>query len=575
MKRGAALLVCLLLIAALALPARAEGQKLLYPGVTVTEDAVSFVSIPAEGGSIAVSAGGQTIPSTQQTVQDAGLGITYYCVVSTTSTLSNSQRQQQKEGLLALNQRLRPQDAMVLVTLGKEVSFVEKLTDAEARTAAIEAVSKPGVYGTNLFDGIDEILTTVQEQEQGLSCLVIFTDGKDNASTVKITEDQMARIIQSSGLNVNFIGLITPPGTNFDRNKLQPMERFAAMSLGGVYRCPLAEEAGNPVNAVSNDMREIVASAEALTVISVNTADIPRDGKTVTLEVTWTGEGRTVTDAAEVNTADLPALPEPTQPETEPPTQPPETQAPTRRPTEPTEPIPEYQGSKSEQMLFYVLIAAGVVVVLLVLVMIIVAARKTVPQPPEEREFLRVPKETAPAPAVLEMPKEETVEVPEEPEPQPPVVPEEETNLPDFRQAFSKRAAKRNIQVPDFNPNDGLVLPVKPAEEELPAVPTCTVSLIPVDNPEGAVNVEIPVGGSRTLGRNQKADVVLNEVDSALSGCHFELQWDGRTLYLTDRNSTNGTALSGIPQRPGHWARVENGATIQAGAFRYKVKIMK
>lgn len=567
------MLACLLLIAALALPAGAEGQKLLYPGVTIGEDTVSFVSIPTAGGSVTVSAGGQTIPSTQQTVQDAGLGITYYCVVSTTSTLSNNQRQQQKEGLLALSQRLRPQDAMVLVTMGQEVSFGEKLTDQQTLTAAIEEAAKPGAYGTNLFDGIDAILTTVKEQEQGLSCLVIFTDGKDNAATVKITEDQMARIIQGSGLNVNFIGLISPPGTNYDRNKLEPMERFAAMSLGGTYRCPLDEEKDNPNNAVANDIREIVAGAESLSVITVAGADIPRSDKTVTLDVTWTGEGRTVTDAVEVNTADLPALPEPTQPETQPPTQP-ETQAPTRRPTEPTEPIPEYQDSNSsEQLLFYVLIAAGVVVVLLVLAMIIVAARKTRPQPLEEMEYLKVPNQPAEPPAAPEMLIEEPGE--KVPEVRLPEMPEEEANLPDFRQAFSRKNAKRNVQVPDFNPNDGLVLPVKPAEEELPPVPSCTVSLIPEDNPEGAVEVEIPVGGSRTLGRNQKADVVLNEVDTALSGCHFELQWDGRTLYLTDRNSTNGTALSGIPQRPGHWARVENGTTIQAGAIRYKIKIKK
>mgnify|MGYP004580739711 FL=1 len=106
-------------------------------------------------------------------------------------------------------------------------------------------------------------------------------------------------------------------------------------------------------------------------------------------------------------------------------------------------------------------------------------------------------------------------------------------------------------------------------------MPSCTVRLTPEGNPGGTVYVDMETNGRCTFGRNQKADVILNETDSSLSGLHFELQWDGRVLYLTDRNSTNGTAITGIPQRPGHWARIESGATIQAGAIRYKVKITK
>ena len=107
--------------------------------------------------------------------------------------------------------------------------------------------------------------------------------------------------------------------------------------------------------------------------------------------------------------------------------------------------------------------------------------------------------------------------------------------------------------------------PVQPTDEAF-IIPSCTVLLTPEGDPDNTVEVSIPVNGSRTFGRNQKAAVVLNAADNALSGLHFELQWDGRVLYLADRNSTNGTALNGSPQRPGHWARVESGAVIQAGS---------
>ena len=118
------------------------------------------------------------------------------------------------------------------------------------------------------------------------------------------------------------------------------------------------------------------------------------------------------------------------------------------------------------------------------------------------------------------------------------------------------------------------VQPVQPTDEAF-IIPSCTVLLTPEGDPDNTVEVSIPVNGSRTFGRNQKAAVVLNAADNALSGLHFELQWDGRVLYLADRNSTNGTALNGSPQRPGHWARVESGAVIQAGSGRYRVAIVK
>ena len=104
---------------------------------------------------------------------------------------------------------------------------------------------------------------------------------------------------------------------------------------------------------------------------------------------------------------------------------------------------------------------------------------------------------------------------------------------------------------------------------------SCTVRLTPEGNPAGTVYVTMEPGSSRTLGRNSKADVILNPRDTALSGLHFELQWDGHILYLTDCGSTNGTSLTGIPQRPGHWSKVEPGTTLQAGSVRYKVKITK
>lgn len=584
MKRGAALLLCLVLLGTLALSAGAEGQKLLYPGVTIRGDDVYCLGIPMTGGTIQATANGQEIDVLPTTLPETNLGVTYYCVVSVTSSLSNIQREQQRAGLLALSQALGPQDAMVLVTMGRGVVFGERLTDPAARAKAIEEACTYTVYGTDLYESIDTILSTIAREETGLSNLVFFSDGVETANTVKLTEDQIARIVQGSGRAVNFIAMYTPPITVFARKQVEQLNRFAQLSLGGVCLTPYEQDPKNYVNAMENAAREIVNQTAAWTVLHFDAAALPRDAKTLELTVTWTSADRTVSDSVQISTAELPPLP--TQPETEPPTMPPTTPPPTlptaALPTAPQEPIPEYQGEGVDNMLYYIVIASALAVILIVLILIIVATRKTVPSSPEPVERLDLsPKKAAPTPEPPELPQPES---PPQPEPTLPT-PEDsgdallslswETPEEEPAPAPAEEPAPAEPAPAEPTPAEPAPAAAPPARPRLVPVPSCTVRLTPEGNPGGTVYVDMETNGRCTFGRNQKADIILNETDSSLSGLHFELQWDGRVLYLTDRNSTNGTAITGIPQRPGHWARIESGATIQAGAIRYKVKITK
>lgn len=581
MKRGAALLLCLVLLGALALSAGAEGQKLLYPGVAIRGDDVYCLGIPMTGGTIQATANGQEIDVLPTTLPETNLGVTYYCVVSVTSSLSNIQREQQRAGLLALSQALGPQDAMVLITMGRGVVFGEKLTDPAARAKAIEEACTYTVYGTDLYESIDTILSTIAQEETGLSNLVFFSDGVETANTVKLTEDQVARIVQGSGRAVNFIAMYTPPITIFARKQVDLLSRLAQLSLGGVCLAPYEQDPTNYVNAMENAAREMVNQTAAWTVLHFDAAALPRDAKTVELTVTWTSADRTVSDSVQISTAELPPLP--TQPETEPPTMPPTTPPPTlptaALPTAPQEPIPEYQGEGVDNMLYYIVIASALAVILIVLVLVIVATRKTVPSSPEPVERLEVPpRKPDPTPEPPELPQPTPTPEPELPTP-------EDSREPMLSMSWEAPAEPAPTPVEEPTPAEPAPTEPTPAEPvpaaEPPArprlvpVPSCTVRLTPEGNPGGTVYVDMETNGRCTFGRNQKADVILNETDSSLSGLHFELQWDGRVLYLTDRNSTNGTAITGIPQRPGHWARIESGATIQAGAIRYKVKITK
>lgn len=592
MKRVAALLLCVLLCASLAVSAGAQPQKLLYPGTVIAGDHVYLVGIPLEGGNIRVTANGQEIPANVVSVAGAQLGVTYYCVVSTTSSMSQLQQDQQRAGLNAINDALGANDSLVLVTMGRSVEFGEKLTDKESRSKAIEQACTPGTYGTNLYDGIDTVLKTITEQEQGPSCVIFFAEGIDNADIVKVTEEQAGRAVQNAGLCVNFVALLTPPVTTYARGGADRLDRFATLSNGGVCRIPLDMEDADASSAAQKAVQELVSTVNGWAAIELSAADLPRDGKTVELNVTWTGNGVTMEDTASVAVADLPALPTPTEPETQPvpaqtlPTRPAVAEPSAAAPDATAPSIPAYQDDDNQQQLFYVIIGSAAAMVLIMVAMVIVATRRTaaknardyeydlpveihdIPDDPKEEaaleerisEVQKLPprRRAAPSPIPPVMPKQEPKQA-EKPQPK-----QEEKPQPKPAPAPEKKSKRRSEPVQ----------PVQPTDEAF-IIPSCTVLLTPEGDPDNTVEVSIPVNGSRTFGRNQKAAVVLNAADNALSGLHFELQWDGRVLYLADRNSTNGTALNGSPQRPGHWARVESGAVIQAGSGRYRVAIVK
>ena len=751
MRRCAAILLALALLAALPLCARADGQKLLYPGMAVEGNQLTVMTVPLSSGTVDVSVGDATIGGGDGgTRAEANLGLTFYCVVDKSRSFSNYQREQQRLGLIALSDALGPKDSMVLITMGREVSFGEKLADPAQRREAIEAACVYDAIGTNLYEAIDTVISTVAARETGFSCIFIFTDGIDESPIVKINEDQAAHIVQGSGMSVNFVALLTPPITNYASANAQRLERYATLSLGGTCRTPLAEGDGS-VSTVEQAVRDMVNATGEWRVLRLNTDDIPRADKTVELTLTWQGEGRTVTDTLTLDTTALPPLPEPvTEPPTLPPTQPPETIPPI---TQPAETVPEYLDEHADDMRYYAMIGFSVIGVLIVLAIVIVAADKhkvgsaepkknipgkekapaekqtpAAPQPEKadaEQETPAQPAQLPPLPDVKEAPAQPSPEQPEPVTPEKPEVPEtaekqpeetpepvrEEKNIPpeetkeaepipapaekeeapappeaetekpaeeappaasesrleqadteltaflegqidlnrflnlsgeasrteeapapkpeqpapgrqhrgkpsatpaaateewdlteepgeaqaaektsgSARGIFGRREPKPEKQRDSLHQSVSALRAAqrRSAQEEMlqaarqPAAPapgrpgSCTVRLTPEGNPAGTVYVTMEPGSSRTLGRTGKADVILNPRDTSLSGLHFELQWDGRALYLTDCGSTNGTSLTGIPQRPGHWSKVEPGTTLQAGSVRYKVKITK
>lgn len=700
MKKGTALLLVLALLAGLIISAGAEDGGLLYPGCHIVGENVYLTGIKTGGGSFSVTANGTPVACEAVKLEDSDIGITYYCVVSITSSLSKIQKDQQRAGLIALSEGLRPNDRMVLIPMGVGTVVGQPLTPQDDLVAAIDQTCVYAVFGTRLNEGLISSMQTAVQDTAGASCLVVFSDGMDTTDVVKYTDEQAARLIGESGAAVHVVALLTPPVTSYASKQANRLHSYASASLGGTYHAPLLEEGKDYTTAAADASADILASTCGRTALRLSAADLPRTEKELTLTVTWTGDGTTITDTVSFPTAALPALPKPTEPPTAPPTEPPATEAPTRPMVEepatiaPEETIPQYQDPKEAEFRRYYLIgiiAFGAVLVLIVIVLIFrrhekkkymaplyPVERLEVPQTPQKEHKAPLPampaeKEETPkspqtpptldaAEAEQEAPEELTEEAPEEaaeevtvsevlPEPvmegetlaedaedrplseelaelelllrdaeaepenadeaptiaepeeagDSPTVAEPEKKEPEaprsagrgerqrkgrgMREAYSARRAAQRQEAErrtEERRKQTQTLPAPETAAEVPAptpaaptVPTCTIRLTPEDNPGGTVYITMESNSSRTLGRNNKADVILSETDTSLSGLHFELQWDGRALYLTDRGSTNGTALSGIPQRPGHWARVENGTTILAGSQRYKVHISK
>ena len=79
-------------------------------------------------------------------------------------------------------------------------------------------------------------------------------------------------------------------------------------------------------------------------------------------------------------------------------------------------------------------------------------------------------------------------------------------------------------------------------------------------------------GKEMTVGRNGKADIILDPKDPKLSGVHCEMKWENGKVYIRDMDSKNGTFVNGIPIRTIGRVVVHTGETIRMGSYEYRVE---
>jgi len=108
-------------------------------------------------------------------------------------------------------------------------------------------------------------------------------------------------------------------------------------------------------------------------------------------------------------------------------------------------------------------------------------------------------------------------------------------------------------------------------DQTKPVSDRCHVFAVAIMHPEVATDFYLTPKMQMTFGRSEKADILLNPNDAKLSSCHGCFFWDGKMLLVSDRNSTNGTAVNGEICRNNVWLRLEEGAILKAGNYEYRI----
>ena len=83
--------------------------------------------------------------------------------------------------------------------------------------------------------------------------------------------------------------------------------------------------------------------------------------------------------------------------------------------------------------------------------------------------------------------------------------------------------------------------------------------------------IRLEQGRKVTVGRNDKADVILDREDKKLSGIQCGMLWEDGKLYVWDMDSTNGTFVNGVPIKSMGRVVVHDGETIRVGSYEYRV----
>lgn len=525
MRRITAMIMSLILLFSLAVSvSAAAASPFLMQEYDVTQEWVLFYGkrLP-EDGAMEVSVGSHLIQDGMfSTLDDQDIPVTIYCLVDCATTVNDSNIKKRRDILLTISSLMSPEDSMILATIDSKLTESKPLIDKEIRDNAIRTISGH-TWNTNLLDGINKSLENLRTSTAYNTnrCLVVISDGHDDGNSTATKNDILDQI-EKSGIPVYTILLDTQSTTDKD---IQRYQQFSDASLGGFMTNPDKEKISSTVAG-----EKVWDSIKGATTVIISAAELAAAGTDPLVLFRYTTEEVRYEDTVLVHSVDLPTAPAVST------DTPPEDTADTTEETKDKE--KDKDDGSSDLMLICIvgaiLLAAGAAAFFLL--------RK---KPEEVSPDVSSPEAASPSGYT----GTET----------------------DFFPAQT-----------DFNPGaDSFVPPFfdDPMNDSgsvtMPVENRCHVTAVALMHPEITADFYLTPNMETTFGRNTKADIVLNSSDKKLSSCHGCFFWDGKMLLVQDRNSTNGTAVNGQLCTRNTWLRLDDGHTLTAGSFEYRVSFRK
>ena len=502
------------------------------------------------------SVSGQPVEITDiTTVGEQKEGITFYCLVDVSGSMNNEQMAQAKDVLYAVCDGLEGDDNMVVGELGTTLEVSEFLTDKEEIRGRIDALVADEDY-TALYDAVIDSISALQSNKScnPKKCLILISDG-DNKTVIGKTRQEALDAVEDSRIPMYTVAALRNSHTRQQIEYAENLGAFARQSAGGKDYVPRVD--GIEASGAGEDILQDTRGGQ---ILIIDAAGVKAEREEVLLSIGFDAGEDVYTDTLYLYAADLPAATEEPSSEPEEPEgseeskegedTPPESSGPEEsEDLEESEEAPSEEEAEpesleefiSENLILICAVGAGALLLIIVIVAVIVSSRKKKKKRAlAEAEAARAAEEAAQAEAEAEAARA-------------------------AQEAAQREAAMAAESVPE-EPK---------AQEVPPAGPCYEVKFVAVGYENIVFVLHIPEDKTLTVGRNAKADLVLNSEDRKLSSVHFRARCMQGVMNVWDADSQNGTFVNGVPIKQIGMATVQNNDLLRVGGYEYRIFIRK
>ncbi len=466
------------------------------------------------------------------------LPMTVYCLVDISGSMKGHMEAAQ-ETLTTISSGLQEGDNLIIGRMGNQITDTALLTDPEEIKMEIEKLAYTG-EDTDLYSGLVHGLRFLQ-QEPGIHhirALVVLSDGCDDqgdGSTWKEAYDA----VEKADIPVYTVALIKSAA---DYEKAKELGSFARNSAGGKH-FPLSDDSGSkPLDMTGAEMgAEVREALDHILSVTADLSDVVKTEKdTYTLTVSFQGkDGRVYEDSKELAAKDLILATE------------------SRDSANEEIVVIDVESEPLWKQPAMIVSMAAILLVAVLILILIRNQRKAEKERKAEAERQRKAEEKKNA-EELERRQQEEIRKRAELERKEQEEQERQRILMEQQKEMERQRAREEAIR-------------RQQQAAYQALPRLFVRLAAVGKKNKIHMLELVKGHEMTIGRNGKASIVLDSEDQKLSSIHFAMFWDGKSVYVWDCQSKNGTSVNGVVVNHLGRVAVRPGDSLRVGDFEYRL----